>query len=393
MRSILFLLVLLNFNLALAQNRPAKFLGGKWGLRNASGQTVLSPRYDSIAPFSEGFAAVKLNNLWGFINQQGIETVKPQFFSVLPFSEGLSAVFNGKSGYINYNGIFVIPMQYNAALSFSNGYARVYSNGKWINIDKSGRSIGDAPVLRNTASEQNRSGGEFKLLYSIERSGSGMVINPAITAIRSNGLLEKIVASANGLFLLPYDIPVVFQKIGMVNAYYDPQERTIKFGLEFIEAMYASLSKQYSGQALIDATTDAVVFILFHEMGHALIDAFNIPLSGDEEEAADNFAIYLFTNNYGSGLDVIALNGAQIFLNFSQKEKILNATILADEHLLSSQRAFRIMCKVYGKDRNRYNYLIKQGILPIDERRQLGCVNEYRTMVNSWTRLLEPWVK
>jgi len=179
----------------------------------------------------------------------------------------------------------------------------------------------------------------------------------------------------------------------MVNAYYDPQERTIKFGLEFIEAMYASLSKQYSGQALIDATTDAVVFILFHEMGHALIDAFNIPLSGDEEEAADNFAIYLFTNNYGSGLDVIALNGAQIFLNFSQKEKILNATILADEHLLSSQRAFRIMCKVYGKDRNRYNYLIKQRILPIDERRQLGCVNEYRTMVNSWTRLLEPWVK
>jgi|GEM_PF-1600056 len=393
-RIFLFLACSLFSIFANAQSRPFKNLAGKWGLKNAAGQVIMQPRYDSITYFSEGYAAVKLNNQWGFINQYGVETVRPAYFSVQPFSEGLAVVFNGRMGYINTAGSVVIPLRYTVALSFSNGKARVYDANGWNYIDKTGKVVSTASPQRTDVAQSSAApGGKFKLLYALERRGSQLSVTPAITAIRSNGILEQIVASANELFRLPYDIPVAFRKIGAKNAFYSPSQKRIDFGLELVEDLYTTLSQDYTGQELIDATTDAVVFILFHEMGHALIHTFDIPLSGDGEEAADNFAIYLFTNSNNHRLDLIALEGAQVFLRFSEKEKVVSATALADEHLLSKQRAFRILCKVYGKDPQRYGYLVTKNILPIDERRQAGCINEYNTMVRSWTRLLSPWTK
>jgi hypothetical protein len=394
-RIILFLTCSLFSIVTNAQPRPFKNLAGKWGLKNAAGLIIMHPRYDSITYFKEGYAAVMLNNQWGFINQYGVETVRPAYFSVQPFSEGLAVVFNGRMGYINTAGTVVIPLRYNVAFSFSNGKARVFDANGWNYIDKTGKYItgNAAPQRTDVAQTTAAPTGKFKLLYALERRGSQVSVHPAVTAIRSNGILEQIVASANELFRLPYDIPVAFRKIGAKNAFYSPSQKRIDFGLELVEDLYITLSRNYSGQELIDATTDAVVFILFHEMGHALIHAFDIPLSGDGEEAADNFAIYLFTNSSNNRLDLIALEGAQAFLHFSEREKVISATALADEHLLSKQRAYRILCKVYGKDPQRYGYLVTKNILPIDERRQAGCVQEYNNMVRSWTRLLSPWTK
>ena len=57
----------------------------------------------------------------------------------MDFSEGLAAVkLNDNYGFIDYSGNEVIPFKYDFAYSFENGKAGVKLNGKWGTIDKQG---------------------------------------------------------------------------------------------------------------------------------------------------------------------------------------------------------------------------------------------------------------
>lgn len=233
---------------------------------------------------------------------------------------------------------------------------------------------------------------KLELLYSLDRVNGKLKTNPAITYVRNNGVLESIVDSYNEQYRLPFSVNILFQKINTPNAYYDPNEKRIYFGLEMVELIYNSLSKTYQGQELLDATTDAVVYLLFHEVGHAMIDIYHIPVTGKEEAAADNFATYLFSTG-DDRVERIALNGAQIFFNLSANNDYISEIEMADEHLLDAQRAYTIMSLLYGKDQRQYQYLITSGILPKDFRGQEMCVYEYRQLINSWSRILRPWLK
>lgn len=232
----------------------------------------------------------------------------------------------------------------------------------------------------------------FYLLFSLERVNGKLKSIPALTYIQRNGLLASIVSSFNKQYKLPFPVFILFQKINAINAYYDPSEKRILFGLEMVEIIYNSLSTIYRGQELIDATTDAVVYMLFHEIGHAMIDIYHIPITGKEEAAADNFATYLFSTG-NDRVERIALNGAQIFFNLSVNKDYISKMEMAGEHLLDAQRAYTIMSLLYGKDQVQYQYLVTSGILPKDFRGQEMCIYEYRQLVNSWSRILSPWVK
>ncbi len=386
-----FVFIFISFFCALSQPlKPQQGANSKFGFVNQSGQYVVLPIYDDVKPFSENMAAVKKNSLWGFINHTGAEIIKPAYFSVQAFSEGKALVFNGKFGFIDKAGRLVIPMIYNSGVSFRGGTARVLKDGVWSHINHAGQTV---PAPSNTAASKPTLSetAKFSLLFALDRrDNNSLQTNPSIDYIRSNGVLESIVNSLNTLFRLPQGVSITFKKINTPNAYYHPGEKRIYFGIEMINAIYTSLKGQYQGKQLLDYTTDAVVYILFHEIGHALIDIFNLPTSAGEEASADNFATYLFTRG-NERLEQIALSGAQLFFNLSKNQKFLSATLLADEHLLNAQRAYIILCHLYGKNPQKYNHLVTSGVLAIDERRQNMCRYDYQKMVSSWDELLKPW--
>ena len=45
---------------------------GKWGFIDETGQIVIEPVYEGVAPFSEGLAAVRLDGKFGYINKAGV---------------------------------------------------------------------------------------------------------------------------------------------------------------------------------------------------------------------------------------------------------------------------------------------------------------------------------
>ena len=77
----------------------------KFGFVDKSYNVVIPCIYSTANNFSEGLAAVKLNNRWGFINKMGTQVIPCIYDKVEDFFNSLSKVkLNGKRGYIDKRG-------------------------------------------------------------------------------------------------------------------------------------------------------------------------------------------------------------------------------------------------------------------------------------------------
>lgn len=98
--------------------------------------------YDELAPFSEGYAAVKRGKKWGYINVKGEEVIPCSFDYAGIFSEGLAAVSkDDKWSYINTKGEEVISCSYDYVRAFSEGLAAVREDNKWGWINTKGEMV------------------------------------------------------------------------------------------------------------------------------------------------------------------------------------------------------------------------------------------------------------
>ena len=119
--------------------------GEKCGYINKEGKFIINPIFDSVSDFSEGLAAVEVDDKYGYINSNGEYIVNPQFSGAGYFSEGLARVLSGdKCGYIDKTGKFVINPQFDDALDFSENLACVKVNDKYGVINKSGEFVVNA---------------------------------------------------------------------------------------------------------------------------------------------------------------------------------------------------------------------------------------------------------
>jgi hypothetical protein len=142
-----------------------------------------------------------------------------------------------------------------------------------------------------------------------------------------------------------------------------------------------------------DPATDFVLgnvaFILFHELGHAMITEFQLPVLGREEDAVDNFASMLLTPaNDDPEMDASILVSAMAGW-FASAEMVSPEDIAWwDEHGPDQQRAYQIGCVLYGSKAGAYDELAEAIGLP--EERRARCPAEYQAVFNGWGQLLGP---
>ena len=214
-------------------------------------------------------------------------------------------------------------------------------------------------------------------------------------------LLEDTVQELNNVFALPAQVPVVFRECGDVNAFYDPEAREIALCWELVE-YYAGmfLSEDQTEQEAEEggeAVAGATLFTFFHELGHALIDLYDLPVTGREEDAVDQLATMILLEGGEEG-ETAAINGAWSFLTEEEEEEEQaeegeeqEELAFWDEHSLDEQRFYNIVCWSYGKNPESFQYLVDDETLP--EGRAERCPAEYDRMSRSWDALLEPYVK
>lgn len=209
--------------------------------------------------------------------------------------------------------------------------------------------------------------------------------------IKSEKLLERAADKLNRNLMLPYDIALRTKDCGEANAFYDEKDHSITVCYELMEHFYKLFkSTGISDDAVYDKMFDAVRFAFLHELGHALIDAYKLPILSNEEDAADRCSSYICLTELGDEGVRAVLAGADGFA-IESKNSSPGGRIMADEHLLQEQRFYNTLCMIYGSDPAKYEYLVTQNYLPRE--RAARCPNEYERTVQSWSDLFKPWRK
>jgi hypothetical protein len=135
------------------------------------------------------------------------------------------------------------------------------------------------------------------------------------------------------------------------------------------------------------------VFILYHELGHALIDLLNLPVLGREEDAADNLAsVMMIPEQPDPMMDelVVAAADGWYLSNLWQQRNGSTVVPWWGEHSLDMQRFYSVVCLMYGSDAEGFADLADSVSLPTD--RRAACPGEYAQARTSWGRLLAPHI-
>lgn len=210
--------------------------------------------------------------------------------------------------------------------------------------------------------------------------------------MRDQKVLEAIAQDLNNALALPGDVTITFKDCGQPNAFYQPNDKSITMCYEFMDLFYttflkAGKSEEEANKGMFGATT----FFFLHELGHCMIDVYNLPSTGREEDAVDQLSTYVLLDEMGEEGEAAAGSGAFVFNALAGNEQGGSPAQFADEHSLSSQRFFNLACWIYGKDPQKYASLVQDGVLP--EARAGRCPGEYEKLASAWKRLLQPYRK
>jgi hypothetical protein len=140
---------------------------------------------------------------------------------------------------------------------------------------------------------------------------------------------------------------------------------------------------------LIEFVVGNMLFVGFHEMGHALADQFHLPTLGRAEDAADSFAtIALLDAGSEFSINVLVQAARGLFLSDRRDRKQGEELDFSDAHGLERQRAYQIICLMVGSDQEHFRELADWVRMPRD--RQRTCANDYEDAKFAWHSLLEP---
>jgi Putative metallopeptidase len=132
--------------------------------------------------------------------------------------------------------------------------------------------------------------------------------------------------------------------------------------------------------------------LLLHEMAHAHIAEMHLPLLGREEDAADTFAaLRLLMVGTSFSQHELAEAAKGWFLNDRRDQEIGEKPLYYDEHNLSRQRAYQILCLMVGSDPDKFEGLADEMNMP--ETRQRTCKRDFANAAEGWNAVLQPWLR
>lgn len=143
----------------------------QWGVVDKNNNVIIPFSYqdeDCIRDYTNGFAAVKVNERWGFLNDKGLQVIPFQYEKVNDFKGTLFEVRNkAKWGAVDANNVFKIPMDFENLQYLENGYYGAEKNDKWGILNSDGDTICDFIYDEMGSSIRN----EFiRIFYSSERT-------------------------------------------------------------------------------------------------------------------------------------------------------------------------------------------------------------------------------
>src|SRR5215472_792163 len=145
-------------------------------------------------------------------------------------------------------------------------------------------------------------------------------------------------------------------------------------------------------EELAEFVTGNLLFTLLHELGHAAIDQFDLPVLGKEEDAADSFASVRLMRIGAEFSDQVVADAAKSWFLLDRRDRKEGEVVpYYDEHGLDQQRAYQIVCFVVGSNIEKFRKLAEETKLPSD--RFQSCAYEFHKAMKSWNAVLQPHLR
>ena len=217
----------------------------------------------------------------------------------------------------------------------------------------------------------------------------------AAAYLQDTYLLEDNAQWLNENYKLTDDVLIEGAECSEVNAFYTPSEKKITMCYEFVDdilnagyALYPDDADRVEGFAY-----NVLDGILLHETGHALVHIYDLPITGLEEDAVDQFAALIQSRtytDYGSDYDPDYETGQNMMLDVADwwDYNADDPHVYWDVHSLNEQRFYNIACYAYGADPE-YNSDLVGDDYYLPPERAASCKDEYEKMAFSWDRLLD----
>ena len=191
------------------------------------------------------------------------------------------------------------------------------------------------------------------------------------------------------VFDLPRDLVLRVADCGDANSFYEAENATILVCGELLPEFAAMAADMEPDPDLaLNLVYDNLLFTVYHELGHALVDMLTLPITGREEDVADQVAVWLMlmTLDEGEGMQA-TLDAADFFYAPPQDGDRLD---FWDSHGLDIQRYHNIVCWAYGYDPDQAAAAFGEHLdeaLPPDRRQ--SCADEFAQMDKSYRTLLD----
>ncbi|AQT83198.1 hypothetical protein B1R94_29035 [Mycolicibacterium litorale] len=214
--------------------------------------------------------------------------------------------------------------------------------------------------------------------------------------MEETNLLPQLADDINDTLKLPYDIPVKGEQCGEANDFWTPADKAMTMCYEDVAGnLDIFQTADFKDPRL--AAFHAAVAAFYHETGHMVIDIYDLPALGREEDVADQASVYLLLRPEDDGkIDQDSVDAVRDeAFTFAALSDMNNGEVspdeLADVHSPNRTRMVNMVCWAYGADPDPLEDLVANGILP--EQRAAGCDDEYQQLEHAWNTLLGPYLK
>ena len=184
------------------------------------------------------------------------------------------------------------------------------------------------------------------------------------------------------LFRLPTDVTVTLASCGRIDAFYSPAQQRLYLCDELL-TYFTQVFAPPEGSATV--LRDATLFTFFHVVGHALIQVLDLPVSGSDEEAADEVgAVFLVVGEEED--EQVVLAGSRVLFQRSRVLEPDQTVPFWALHPWTTQRYDRLRCLLYGSNPTRHAVLLEDGGLSAALAQQ--CQETWQRQEQRWHTLL-----
>ena len=212
---------------------------------------------------------------------------------------------------------------------------------------------------------------------------------PLYEMLKEHRVLEKMQE-----IFSPFQLPIelTFKTAGcdgISNAWYSRPTVTICY--EYLAEIQRDMPKEATsaGVTPADAVLGQFFYAVAHEVGHAMFDLLSVPVFGYQEDAADQFAVYIILHFGKADARRLILGAAHSYNKYVKNPTVTAPlTAFSDEHGPPAQRFYNLLCLAYGADPVLFADVVEMNYLPKERARV--CRGQYGELNFAFHQLILP---